>query len=117
LNNGGVGALMATTAAYPGFAERIELIGERGTAVLAAGQLEVHFQDGTVEKAGESGASGGGADPMAFANDAHRAVLADFLDALDEGRQPQAHGREALKVHDLIEAVLQSARDRAPVRL
>jgi predicted dehydrogenase len=117
LSSGGIGALMATTAAYPGFAERIELIGERGTALLAAGQLEVHFHDGAVEKAGESGASGGGADPMAFANDAHRAVLADFLDALDEGRQPQAHGREALKVHALIEAVLRSARDGVPARV
>ena len=117
LSNGGIGALMATTAAYPGFAERIELIGERGTAVLAAGQLQVHFHDGTVASAGESGASGGGADPMAFANDAHRAVLADFLDALDHGRQPAAHGAEALKVHALIEAVLLSARQGAPVRV
>jgi predicted dehydrogenase len=117
LNGGGIGALMATTAAYPGFAERIEIIGDKGTALLAAGQLEVQFHDGSREQAGESGASGGGADPMAFANDAHRAVLADFLDALDENRAPRAHGREALKVHALIEAVLRSAREGASVRL
>jgi len=117
LNGGGIGSLMATTAAYPGLGERIEIIGEQGTAILAAGQLEVHFQDGTVEKAGEAGASGGGADPMAFANDAHRGVLADFLDALDQDRQPTIHGREALKVHALIEAMLASARSGTSVRL
>ena len=117
LNSGGIGALMATTAAYPGFGESIELIGTKGTAVLAGGQLEVKFHDGTVETAGEAGLAGGGADPMAFANDAHRGVLADFLDALDADRQPAAHGREALKVHGLIEAVLQSARQGVTVRI
>ena len=117
LASGGVGALMATTAAFPGFGERIELIGEHGTAVLAAGQLEVHFHDGGVERAGEATSAGGGADPMAFANDAHRGVLADFLDALDQDRAPAAHGREALKVHALIEALLESSNAGRPVKL
>jgi predicted dehydrogenase len=55
---------------------------------------------------------------MAFANDAHRAVLAEFLDALDAHRPPVNNGRVALLVHDLIDAVLASSRTRAfaPVR-
>jgi predicted dehydrogenase len=51
---------------------------------------------------------------MAFANDAHRAVLAEFLDALDENREPVNSGRAALLVHDVIDAVLQSSRAHAP---
>ena len=115
LKGGGFGALATTTAAYPGFGESIELIGTLGTARLAGAQLEVHFQDGRTERAGEAESTGGGADPMAFSNDAHRAVLAEFLDALDQRREPVNSGHTALRVHLLIAALLESARLRAPV--
>ena len=52
---------------------------------------------------------------MAFANDAHRAVLAEFLDAIAHDRTPRNDGRSALLVHDLIDAVLASSRTHAPV--
>jgi predicted dehydrogenase len=112
--NGALGTLNATTASYPGFAERIELVGTRGTAVLTAGKVDFWWQDGRNESLGEESTLGGGADPMAFANDAHRAVLTEFLDALDERRSPVNSGKAALLVHDLIDAVLQSSRAHAP---
>ena len=113
-SSGAIGSLMATTAAYPGFGERMELIGTRGTAVLADGALEAHLHDGSVLRAGNTGGGGGGADPMAFSNDAHRAVLVEFLDAIDAGRDPVNNGRAALKVHRLIDALLESARTGGP---
>jgi UDP-N-acetyl-2-amino-2-deoxyglucuronate dehydrogenase len=54
---------------------------------------------------------------MAFPNDAHRALLADFLDALDQDRSPRITGREALRVHHLIDAVLRSSAERRAVRV
>ena len=113
--NGALGTLFATTASYPGFAERIELIGTRGTAVLAAGKVDLHFHDGKRESIGEEATLGGGADPMAFSNDAHRAVLAEFLDAVEQDRAPMNDGRSALLVHDLIDAILESSRAHAPI--
>jgi UDP-N-acetyl-2-amino-2-deoxyglucuronate dehydrogenase len=109
--NGALGALLATTAAFPGFPERIELIGTRATAVLAAGVLTLHRQDGSLETIGEEQATGGGADPMAFPHDAHRALLADFFEAIEQDRSPRVSGREALKVHRLIDAIT-SASDQ-----
>jgi predicted dehydrogenase len=112
--NGAYGALLATTAEYPGFPERIELIGAKGTAILTAGVATLHFQDGRAERFGEEQGTGGGADPMAFPHDAHRALITDFLDAIDHDRDPRITGREALRVHRLIDAVLQaSAEGRA----
>jgi predicted dehydrogenase len=113
--NGAHGALMATTAEYPGFPERIELIGTKGTAVLTAGVVTVRYQDGREEQAGEEQGTGGGADPMAFPHDAHRALLADFLDALDHNRAPRVTGREALRVHRFIDAVLRASAERRTV--
>ena len=113
--NGAYGALMATTAEYPGLPERIELIGARGTAILTAGVVTLHWQDGRKERFGEEQGTGGGADPMAFPHDAHRALLADFLDALDQDRTPRITGREALRVHRFIDAVLRSSAERRAV--
>jgi predicted dehydrogenase len=107
--NGAVGTIDATTVSYPGFPERIELACENATAVLAAENLEVFYKDGRHVRHEGGSAGGGGADPMAFSHEAHKALITDFLDALDEGRPPVVSGREALKVHRLIEALLESS--------
>ncbi|GLR80836.1 Gfo/Idh/MocA family protein [Azospirillum oryzae] len=108
--NGMLATVNATTAVYPGYPERIEIAGSDGSAVLAGDRLEVQLVNGERITAGADGATlGGGADPMAFSHQHHRAVLSDFLDALDEGRRPRVDGREALKVHRLIEAMLEAS--------
>lgn len=109
--NGALGVVHATTAAYPGFPERIELIGTKGTALLQGTELRAQFLDGeAVELKTASGAGGTGADPMAFPHDWHRGVLADFLDAIETGREPRVSGAEALKIHRFIDLLLQSPR-------
>src|SRR6267143_761112 len=108
--NGALGVVHATTAAYPGFPERIELIGTSGTALLEGTALKVQFLDGKkLELKTESGGGGTGADPMAFPHDWHRSLLADFIDAIERDREPRVNGEEALKVHRLIDRLLQSA--------
>ncbi|MCB2053109.1 MAG: Gfo/Idh/MocA family oxidoreductase [Geminicoccaceae bacterium] len=115
--NGALGALMATTARYPGFPERLEIAGSKGGARLEAGRLALHFLDGRFEQFGEETSTGGGADPMAFPHDWHRGVWEDFLDALDEGRAPAAGGRDVLRVHRLIDALMRSSKERRHVEL
>jgi predicted dehydrogenase len=116
--NGALGTIDATTAAYPGFAERIEIIGEQATASLVGSDLVVSHHDGRVtELKTEFGAGGTGADPMAFPNDWHRGVIADFLDALDAKRAPTVSGREALKVHRLIDALLEAGATGKTVKV
>ena len=105
--NGALGVVHATTAAYPGFPERIELIGTQGTAILEGTSLRAHFIGGdALELKTESGGGGTGADPMAFPHDWHRSLLTDFLDAVERGHEPRVNGEEALKVHRFIDALL-----------
>lgn len=114
--NGALGVIDATTAAYPGFPERIEFVCRNGTAVLAGTGLDIAFHDGRTEKVEPLATAGGtGADPMAFPHDWHRSVIQDFLDALDEGRAPRIPGREALKVHRLIDALIAAGKSDGTV--
>jgi len=109
-SNGGIGTISATTAAYPGIPDAIDVIGTKGMARIEGARLIAHFQDGT-EKVVDDGALGGGAgsEPMAFSHEHHRAMIGDFLDAIESRRNPLVTGREALKVHRLIAALLRSA--------
>ncbi len=115
--NGAMGTIDATTAAYPGFLERIELVCASGTASLVGTSLLVQFQDGRrIEIEPDSSAGGTGADPMAFPHDHHRAVMADFIDALRTGRDPEVTGEEALRVHRLIDSLIETGATGRPVR-
>jgi len=103
--NGAIGTVHATTAAYPGFPERIELIGTKGTALLEGPSLRVELANGEKFQIQAEG-GGTGADPMAFPHDWHRALLEDFLDSIQQNREPRVSGTEALKVHRLIDRLL-----------
>jgi predicted dehydrogenase len=114
--NGALGTIEATTAAYPGFPERIEVIGEKGSAAVLGTELQVRFSDGRQETIRSDATEGGtGADPMAMPRDYHRAIIANFLDAIETGGEPEVSGEEALKVHRLIDALLASGRKGGPV--
>jgi predicted dehydrogenase len=117
LPGGAVATLQATTAAWPGHAERIEINGTLGTATLQAGALQVRLASGERIDVPADGGSGGGADPMAFDHGPHRAVLQDFVDAVRDGRDPAVCGRSALAVQRVIDAILASARSGQAVAL
>src|SRR5215204_4256684 len=97
LGNGSPGTLMATTAAYPGHPERIGIIGTKGFASLIGGTLRLSFLDGREEIIEAEGSTGSGASIMDFPHDAHRALIADFIEAVRDNRQPFVSGEEALE--------------------
>jgi predicted dehydrogenase len=110
LGNGAPGTLMTTTAAYPGYPERIEIIGTKGFASLIGGTLRLAFLDGREEIIEAEGSTGSGASIMDFPHDAHRALIADFLDAIEGRRQPIVSGESALESQRLVSAVLAAGR-------
>lgn len=109
LGNGAPGTLMTTTAAYPGHPERIEIIGTKGFASLVGGTLRLSFLSGEEEVVEAEGSTGSGASIMDFPHDAHRAVIADFIEAVRSDRQPFVSGEEALESQRLVATVLSSA--------
>ena len=122
--SGAVGLLQATTAAYPGFPERLEISGTGGSVVVEAGELRVAE---LVDEKGDVGAYGGrsgtsvpagataAANPAAVADAAHQAQLADFIAALDGDGRPLVTGEQARANVGVIQAVYESARSGRPV--
>jgi predicted dehydrogenase len=108
LGNGAPGTLMTTTAAYPGHPERIEIIGTKGFASLVGGTLRLSLLDGEEEVVEAEGSTGSGASIMDFPHDAHRALIADFIEAVRSDRQPFVSGEEALESQRLVASVLSS---------
>jgi predicted dehydrogenase len=108
--NGAPATVVTTTAAYPGYPERIEIIGTRGFGTLVGGRLELAFVDGRSETVEAEGSTGSGAAIMDFPHDAHRALIADFLDAVAHDRDPVVTGEEALASQRLVDAILDAGR-------
>lgn len=117
LESGGIGTLSATTAAYPGHKESIEIIGQGGTARLQGRFLKVWFHDGRELEVCEPIASEAGSKATSICYEEHYALLAEFFDAVEQHRQPANSGRDALRVHYLIDAILASSRLHAPVEV
>jgi UDP-N-acetyl-2-amino-2-deoxyglucuronate dehydrogenase len=131
--NGAVGTLSASTAAYPGFAARLALFGSRGSAVIEGDGLRTLAIQGGPEVEGEAPgldavhvAQGGTRTATAEAalidsgprwGDSHRAQLADFIECCRTGRTPLVDGREGRSAVELVTAVYESARTGGLVTL
>jgi UDP-N-acetyl-2-amino-2-deoxyglucuronate dehydrogenase len=115
--NGAIGSIDATTAAWPGFPERIALNFTLGSATLEAGELRADLKDGRNIQVGVRQATGSGANIMAFDHAFHRALLQDFVAAIRKGTEPSVTGRSALQVQRLIDAIMASSASGAAVSL
>ncbi len=115
--NGASGSLVASTASYPGRAESIALHYTKASVRLESGKLDVDWHDGPKESFGEETATGGGADPMAFTHEWHQKIIEDFAAAIANDGTPAASGHEALAVHRLIDAMIDSSRQERAITL
>jgi len=115
--NGAIGSIDATTAAWPGFPERIALNFTGGSATLEAGELRAELTDGRQVQVGVRQATGSGANIMAFDHAFHRALLQDFVAAIRNNTEPSVTGRSALQVQRLINAIMASSASGAAVSL
>lgn len=122
---GALGILEAGTSAWPGFARRIEISGDRGSAILEDGTLKFwQFQDETEEdekireaQKATSGIGGGSSDPKAISVEGHRLQIQDLVDAIREQREVVVPAREARNAVKFILSIYESARTGKSVRL
>lgn len=123
--NGALGVIQATTAAFPGMLKRIEIHGSMGTAVLEEEDLKAwDFQNPTDQDAkliaqltGKTKTGGGAADPKAIGHHGHAAQYRDIAQAIADGTQPLIDGPEGRRSVELIVAIYQAAKTGERIQL
>lgn len=118
--NGANGVLQAATSLWPGYPERIELHGTRGTAIVSGDKLvRWDVQDGDSSEAApvvSEGASGA-SDPMAISVAPFERQLLDFGRACADGRPPLVAGEEGYRALETVLAIYASCRTGQRVEL
>ena len=122
--SGSLGVLHATTAAYPGLSARLQVHGDRGSAVIDNDQLAFFHATTAGEETSDRlmGVTAQRDVPTAGSNpgmlsDAHRLQYLNFLGALD-GTEPLRVGLETNRQSiAVINGVYESARTGRPVAL
>jgi len=123
--SGAVGTLVASTAIFPGFAQRLEVSGTGGSVVIEDGEMiRCELSADSAEpglrgslNARSSEPSAAAATPAGLAFASHAAQISDLLDAIDDGRAPAVTGDDGRAAVQIVCAVYQSAREARTVRL
>jgi predicted dehydrogenase len=132
--SGAIGNITAGTALDPGYPERIEIYGEKGSVLMEGGTIQAwniknEYSSDTASPAkpsseaqspktnpGENGGSGA-ADPTAIGHQNHKKVIADMIEAIRHDRPPMVDGTEARKAVAVINAIYESSRQGKSVFL
>jgi predicted dehydrogenase len=122
--SGALGTVEASTAAFPGWSQCIELCGEHGSARLEDDRLvrwdfRVERPEDAAIRAAQTDNTirSGAAAPNAIGIEGHRRQIQDLIDAVRENRPVALAPREARNAVAIIRAIYDSAAANAPVRL
>jgi predicted dehydrogenase len=121
--NGAIGVIEGTAAVYPSnLNETLSIFGEKGSVViggLAVNKVETwRFADaparGDTEERILNPAE---KDPPTVYGFGHTALFRDFIEALDQNREPLVSGKKGKKALEIILAIYKSQKTGLPVEL
>ncbi len=115
--SGATGVLQAATALWPGYSERVELHGTKGSAIITGDQLTTWDVKDDVGEAPplSAGVASGASDPMAISVESFERQFLDFGEAIRSRRKPLVSGDEGYQALVLVDAVYRSCRTGGPV--
>ena len=111
--NGAVGVLHATTAAFPGYARRVEITGSEGTVCLQQDRitqvdLKTPPEDRSQLEPADQNPSAN--SPVVSDSRGHQRIIEDFVRTIETGGTPVCDGEEGRRSLVLVEAIYRSAR-------
>jgi predicted dehydrogenase len=118
--NGALGVIEGTTAAYPGMFGRIGIHGNKGSAVIE-GEAITHWEfedkqpgDENVVSSFALKSSGGDNDPNSnFSHEGHKLQIEDMVKAIHENRKPKIDGYEGRKAVEIIKTIYRSSNENS----
>lgn len=117
--SGATGVLQTSTALWPGYSERLEIHGTKGTAVVTGDQLtswDVQSDSGDLAPVAARSASGA-SDLMAISLTPFERQFTDFGEACRTGRAPACSGIDGFRALHLVRGVYTSCAERRRVQI
>jgi predicted dehydrogenase len=122
-SSGATGVIQASTAMWPGYTERIEIHGTRGTAIISGDRLtswdvqDDEFANGSDRAPVQTSAESGSSDPMNISVTTFERQFLNFADAINTGREPLSGGEQGYRALELVLGIYQACRERRVVEL
>lgn len=117
--SGATGVIQAATALWPGYPERIEIHGTKGSAIVTGDQLtawDVRDDAGDAAPVARQAASGA-SDPMAISLTPFERQLSDFGEACATGRAPACSGEDGFRALQLVRCIYTSCSEGRKVEV
>ena len=114
--NGAIGVIEGTTAAYPGIGNRIDIHGENGAIIIEDNIIKLwefrnqHPIDLKVKELDSKKQISGVSDSTNIDGSLHQKQIEDILDCISKGKQSLVNGQEARKSVEIIQAIYKSAQ-------
>jgi predicted dehydrogenase len=120
---GATGVIQAATAFWPGYTERVEIHGTKGTAIISGDRLTGWnvLDDADANRADPApvahDVASGSSDPMAIGVTSFERQFQDFADAVRQRREPVVNGEEGYRALQVVLGIYQSCRESCAVPL
>ena len=117
--SGATGVIQAGTALWPGYPERFEIHGTRGSAIITGDQLTTwDVQDDSGEPAPlAQQAKSGASDPMAISLTPFERQLSDFGEACEANHPSASSGIEGYRALQLVRSIYDSCAEGKKIQI
>ena len=121
--SGAQGVIQASTAFWPGYPERIEIHGTKGSALITGDKLTAWdvLDDEQANLADPApvaqSAASGSSDPMAISVTTFERQFSDFAEAIGTKRAPLSSGEDGYLALEFVLSVYQSCRENRAVTI
>ncbi len=121
--SGATGVIQAATAFWPGYTERIEIHGTKGSAIISGDRLTewsaLDDDDANQRDPApvQHDVASGSSDPMAISLTSFERQFRDFADAIRTGREPAVNGEEGYRALELVLGIYRSCRENCKVQI
>lgn len=115
--NGALGTVLATTSTYPGYPAELQIVGERGSALITDGIIKQWAfidsdpldDEAAAYRSNSSVDNVRSSNPMAFAVTEHKRQISCSVESILSNGEPEIGGSDARKAVAFILAVYESA--------
>lgn len=121
--SGATGVIQASTAMWPGYTERIEIHGTKGSAIISGDRLTAwdvkddEFANAADPAPVEASAESGSSDPMNISVTTFERQFLDFAESIKTGREPLCNGEQGYRALELVLGIYQACKAKRLVEL